>query len=113
MKNEKKGNNKNLNLKNKDKTSIVRNKQEEKMKKDIATVLIIGNTTETGTVPAELFHGQIPEIVEKDHDVIGWGKEFDGKRTVYHFEHQGFDFIIPNGFEKIEDYIKALQETYQ
>lgn len=43
------------------------------MKKDIATVLIIGNTTETGAAPAELFHGQIPEIVEKDHDVIGWG----------------------------------------
>ena len=83
------------------------------MKKNIATVLIIGDTTQTGTVPAELFNGQIPEIIEKDHDVIGWGENFDGKRTIYHFEHQGFDFIIPNGFEKIEDYIKALQETYQ
>ena len=72
------------------------------------TVLVIADTAYHAEAPEYLFRGILPQVVCDDRLILGWGECYDGHRKVYRYAEAGYDFVIPNGYESVEDYAKAL-----
>lgn len=72
------------------------------------TVLVIADTVYRAEAPEYLFRGILPQVVCDDRLILGWGECYDGHRKVYRYAEAGYDFVIPNGYESIEEYAKSL-----
>lgn len=72
------------------------------------TVLVIADTVYHAEAPEYLFRGILPQVVCDDRLILGWGECYDGHRKVYRYDDAGYEFVIPNEYESVEDYAKAL-----
>ena len=71
------------------------------------TVLVIADTVYHAEAPEYLFSGILPTISD-NRLILDWGECYDGHRKVYRYAEAGYDFVIPNGYESVEEYAKAL-----
>lgn len=71
-------------------------------------VLVIADTVYRAEAPEYLFRGILPQVVCDDRLILGWGECYDGHRKVYRYAEAGYDFVIPNGYESVEEYAKSL-----
>ena len=71
-------------------------------------VLVIADTVYRAEAPEYLFRGILPQVVCDDRLILGWRECYDGHRKVYRYAEAGYDFVIPNGYESVEEYAKSL-----
>ena len=71
------------------------------------TVLVIADTVYRAEAPEYLFRGILPTISD-NRLILGWSECYDGHRKVYRYDDAGYEFVIPNEYESVEDYAKAL-----